>query len=266
MNRREFLLFFSAVTGTVALKESFGTRPSISGSTAQTAILPGKPPLPSVLGPMPLTTSGVVIAQQPATFQQFNVADDLVLPKDYEYKVLAAWGDRVGNSRFGYNNDYLSLVETSPNEGYLSVNFEYVSALPWIQSYEAVLGKSLPFQPVQVAVKAAGKKGIDAFTLTDSDVLKQQIAQISKEALIDQGLGIISVRKNPQGVWERTYSKADRRITGISGLDDQNYLRTSGPAQAVFKKLQGQGYNDKLGDRIIGSMANCAAPHLGGRS
>ncbi len=258
MNRREFLLFFGAAAGSVALGKSFGARPSVSGSAASAVTLPGKPPFASILGPMPLTTSGIAIAQQAKKFERFDVADDLVLPKGYEYKVIAAWGDRVGNSRFGYNNDYLSLVETAPNEGYLSVNFEYISAVPWIQSYEAVLGKSLPFQPVQAAVKAAGEKGIDAFTLANSDGLKQQIAQICKEALTDQGLGIISVRKNPQGAWERTYSKADRRITGISGLEDGQYLRTSGPAQAVFRRLKGKGYNDKLGDRIIGSMGNCA--------
>jgi uncharacterized protein len=257
MNRREFLLFFGAAASTVALEKSFGALPSLSGS-ATAATLPIKPPFTSILGPMPLPTSGVAIAQQAKKFERFNVTDDLVLPQGYEYKVIAAWGDRVGNSRFGYNNDYLSLIETSPNEGYLSVNFEYISAIPWIQSYEAVLGRSLPFQSVQTAVKAAGEKGIDAFTLTNSDGLKQQIAQICKEALTDQGLGIISVRKNPQGAWERTYSKADRRITGISGLDDRNYLRTSGPAQAVFQKLKGQGYLDQLGDRIIGSMGNCA--------
>jgi uncharacterized protein len=258
MNRREFLLFFGVAAGSVALKKSFDANPSLSGSATSAVTLPAKLPFASILGPMPLTTSGIAIAQQPEIFKQFNVADDLVLPKGYEYKVLAAWGDRVGNSRFGYNNDYLSLVETAPNKGYLSVNFEYISAVPWIQSYEAVLGKSLPFQPVQAAVKAAGEKGIDAFTLANSDGLKQQIAQICKEALTDQGLGIISVRKNPQGVWERTYSKADRRISGISGLEDGKYLRTSGPAQAVFRKLKGKGYTDKLGDRIIGSMGNCA--------
>jgi uncharacterized protein len=257
MNRREFLLFFGAAAGGVALEKSFGALPSLSPAV-DAVTLPVKLPFASILGPMPLATSGIAIAQQPKTFKQFNVADDLVLPKGYEYKVLAAWGDRVGNSRFGYNNDYLSLIETAPNEGYLSINFEYISAVPWIQSYEAVLGKSLPFQPVQAAVKAAGEKGIDAFTLANSDGLKQQIAQICKEALTDQGLGIISVRKNPQGVWERTYSKADRRISGISGLEDGKYLRTSGPAQAVFRKLKGKGYIDKLGNRIIGSMANCA--------
>jgi uncharacterized protein len=258
MNRREFLLFFGAAASTVALEKSFSASPSFSGSTVSAAIPQTNPPFPSVLGVMPLPTSGVEIAQQAETFRKFNVVDDLVLPKGYEYKVIAAWGDRVGNSRFGYNNDYLSLIEIAPNEGYLSVNFEYISAIPWIQSYEAVLGKSLPFQPVQAAVKAAGEKGIDAFTLANSDGLKQQIAQICKEALTDQGLGIISVRKNPQGAWERTYSKADRRIAGISGLEDRNYLRTSGPAQAVFQKLKRKGYNDKLGDRIIGSMGNCA--------
>ncbi len=256
MNRREFLVFFAAAS-TVALEKSFEARPTLD-LAANAAAAPTKIPFETVLGPMPLSTSGIAATQQPETFRQFTVTDDLVLPQSIEYQVIAAWGDPVGNARFGYNNDYLSLIETAPNQGFLSVNFEYISAVPWIQSYESVIGQSLPFQPVQAAVKAAGKSGIDAFTLTESDSLKQQIAEISRAALTDQGLGILSVRKNAKGVWERTHSSADRRITGISGLTDRNYLRASGPSRSVFLKPKGQGYRDGLGDRIIGSMANCA--------
>ena len=256
MNRREFLVFFAAAS-TVALEKSFEARPSFE-APAGAAVVPTKVPFSTVRGPMPLLTSGVAAGQQAEAFGTFTVTDDLVLPQGFEYQVIAAWGDRVGNAHFGYNNDYLSLIETAPNQGYLSVNFEYISAVPWIQSYESVMGRSLPFQPVQAAVKDAGKSGIDAFSLAATDPLKQQIAEISKAALTDQGLGILSVRKNSQGVWERTHSPADRRITGISGLTDRNHLRTSGPARSVFLKAKGQGYRDGLDDRIIGSMANCA--------
>jgi uncharacterized protein len=245
MNRRDFV---AALSQYFVLHET-AAEATLSKSTA---------PFVPVQGPMPLLTSGITPLQQAERYQQFTVTDDLVLPKGYRYQVIAAWGDRLGNSRFGYNNDYLSLIETAPNEGYLVINFEYISAVPWIQSYESVIGQPLPFKAVEVAIKAAGDKGIDAFSLKEADPLKAQIRQIAKEALTDQGLGVLSVRKTAAGQWERTFSKADRRISGISGLEDKRYLACTGPAKAVFRKAKGQGYTDQLGDRIIGTMANCA--------
>lgn len=207
---------------------------------------------------MPLEIEPVVAAQQIDQYGRYTVVDDLVLPEGITYEVVAAWGDAVGDSRFGYNNDYLAFVETGENEGYLTVNFEYISAIPWIESYEKVLGQKLPFAEVQAAVKKAGDAGLNAYKLSDSDPLKVKIQQIAQEALIDQGMGVIAIRKTAEGKWERTYSAADRRITGISGLNDGRYLKSTGPAKAVFLKSKGQGYLDQLGDRIIGTFGNCA--------
>ncbi|NER27440.1 MAG: transposase [Symploca sp. SIO1C4] len=127
----------------------------------------------------------------------------------------------MGNSRCGYNNDFLSFIETGDNEGYLAINFEYISALPWIQSYQKVIGESLPFEEVQ---QALSKEGINAFNLPDDDQFKAKIEQISQAALTDQGIGVISLKRNSEGKWERTNSPADRRIYGISGLKDGRYL------------------------------------------
>jgi len=251
MNRRKFLAFFSAAVGSGVLSQSN----SLQG-WART--LTPKLPFTPVLGPMPLLTSQIAPLQQAQRFKDYTIADDLILPEGYRYQVLGAWGDRLGDSRFGYNNDYLSFVETAPNQGYLAMNFEYISAVPWIQSYEAVLKKKLPFEAVQTAVKNAGEKGIDAFAMAEGDPVKAQIQQIVREALIDQGMGVMSLRKMPQGKWERTNSKADRRITGISGLTDGRYLACTGPAKMIFRKTKGQGYIDGLGDRIIGTFGNCA--------
>lgn len=59
------------------------------------------------------------------------------------------WGDAVGDSRFGYNNDYLSFIETSAGQGYLTVNFEYISGRTWLQTFEQVIGKTLPVKEVR---------------------------------------------------------------------------------------------------------------------
>ena len=196
--------------------------------------------------------------KQSQFYKNFEVVDDLILPEGFVYDVIATWGDRVGDSRFGYNNDYLSLVETAKNEGYLTVNFEYISSIPWTQAYTKVVGKSLPVAEVISAIKALDKKDIDAWALPANDPLKAKIELITKEALIDLGIGVISIRRNAEGKWERTNSQADRRVTGISGLEDGRYLKTTGPAVAIFQKKQGFGYTDSLGDRVIGTFNNCA--------
>jgi hypothetical protein len=206
---------------------------------------------------MPLATDGVAATEQASVYSSYSIADDIVLPEGFTYDVIAAWGDRLGSSRFGYNNDYLSYIEVRPGEGYLTVNHEYVSAKPWMQTFEQVVGRSLPIEPIATAAEAAGEDGIDVLVLED-ETLKGQIQELCREALIDQGLSVIYVRKQADGRWMRVDAPTDRRITGISGLDDNRYLRSTGPAVAVFRKQRGIGYLDGLGDRIIGTFNNCA--------
>jgi uncharacterized protein len=273
LQRRDFLAFLGVAAGSAVFSpwvkrigESSGlatptaqaqTNVGMGGGANSSARLPRPAAIgfKPVSGPLPVPTDGIAPQQQATQLATFAIQDDLVLPEGYQYDLIGAWGDRLGDSRFGYNNDYLSFVETNPGEGFLTINFEYISAVPWQQTYQEVIAKDLPLKPVQEAVKA--NKSIDAYTLPEG-LLKTQVKQVCSEALIDQGLGVISIRRNAKGGWERTYSKADRRVTGISGLTDGRYLKTTGPAKAVFTKKQGQGYLDKLGDRIIGSFGNCA--------
>lgn len=263
LKRRDFLLFLGAGAGTVALG-SFPTSEkkfSMPFSNPVSAASPTGTGLSfnPVKGPMPLPTEGMDLTKQLQDYSTYEVVDDMVLPDGFTYDVIAAWGDKVGDGRFGYNNDYLSFVETGPNEGYLTVNHEYVSAKPWRQAYQQVIGQSLPFEDVYKAIEATGdEKEIDAFSLPDGDALKVKIYEISKAAQADAGLSVISVRRNANGQWVRTYSNVDRRITGISGLDDGRYLKATGPAVAIFTKQNKKGYEDRLGDRIIGTHQNCA--------
>lgn len=262
IKRRHFLTFLGAGTGALALQPLLtsaknGQMASLSFKDEAALAQSGGLQFQPIQGPMPLATDGMDRVKQLADYSQYTIVDDLVLPEGYTYQVVASWGDPVGNSRFGYNNDYLSFVETGLNEGYLTVNFEYISAIPWMQSFQQVIGKPLPFEAVKAAL-ATGEGEMDAYALPDSDPLKGQIKQVCQEALIDLGIGIISIRKDINGQWIRTNSNADRRITGISGLEDGHYLKTTGPAVAVFRKTQGIGYIDGLGDKIIGTFNNCA--------
>ncbi|WP_434683887.1 PhoX family protein [Pseudanabaena minima] len=268
IKRRDFLTFIGGIGGAMlfdvgsrdrsASKFSMPFMGAEGNSEALAATSSSQLNFKPIKGPIPLVTDAIAPSKQSQFYRTFEVADDLVLPEGFVYDVIAAWGDPVGDSRFGYNNDYLSLIETSANEGYLTVNFEYISSIPWEQSYAKVIGKNLPFDEVDSALKALGTKDIDAWSLAASDPLKAKIELISKEALIDLGIGVISVRRTSEGKWVRTNSKADRRITGISGLDDGRYLKTTGPATIIFRKEKGLGYTDKIGDRIIGTFNNCA--------
>jgi uncharacterized protein len=260
-NRRQFLLFLGATVSTAAC----GTLPS--GQQSSTPLNPAfKLAFQPIKGPMPLVVNALDSDRQISDYSKYEVMDDLILPDDFTYDVIASWGDKVGNSRFGYNNDYLAFVDNGNGNALMSVNFEYISAKTWQETYEKVVGKPLPFAEVEPAVRAAIKAikddkvpGLNAFRLADTDPVKQKVKLICQEALIDQGLGIIAVKQTAEGRWERTTANTDRRVTGISGLDDPRYLLNStGPAVAIFKKTAGQGYIDKLGDKIVGTFQNCA--------
>jgi secreted PhoX family phosphatase len=266
IKRRDFLFFFGGI-GAAVIFDVIRDRaiPKVSmpfsgaDSTKPTAVMSSSNlSFEPIKGPMPLSADGFSPDRQILSYQNFEVVDDIVLPQGFVYDVVATWGDRVGDSRFGYNNDYLSLIETSENEGYLTVNFEYISSIPWEQAFTKVIGKSLPFDEVASEIKALDKKDIDAWALPASDPLKAKIELIAKEALIDLGIGVISVRRTNSGKWERTNSASDRRVTGISGLEDGRYLKSTGPAVEIFRKESGLGYTDKLGDLIIGTFNNCA--------
>lgn len=267
VKRRNFLLFLGATAGSFAAGswdnniKSKVLAENLSQSLAKANSRLGFQP---VKFPLPLAVEELAVSQQITNYADYDVQDDLVLPEGFFYDVIAVWGDQVGDSRFGYNNDYLSLVETAPNEGYLTVNFEYISGGVWMQTYPLVIGEELPVAELIALAKPESEEDeaefiIDAFSLKDGDVIKQKIIQISREGLIDQGLGVMSVKRNAEGKWERTYSEADRRVTGISGLDNSKQaLKSTGAAVAVFNKPKKLGYEDGLGDRIIGTFQNCA--------
>ena len=275
LKRRQFLYFLGAAAGTSALgslrhsaatdgaeRTLYSDLSSGSGTTTTTASSSFSP----ITGPNPYSAIGISAEQQPIDYARFAIQDDIVLPEGFTYDVIASWGDAVGESRFGYNNDYLSFVpvgpkegpEDGPEEGYLTINFEYISADTWQQTYEQVIGQSLPFAEVIAALEPREDETIDAYSLPDGDNLKEKIKLISKEALTDQGLGVIFVRREASGQWVRVPSEQDRRISGVAGLEDDSYLKTTGPAVAVFTKAGVQGYADGLGDRIIGTFGNCS--------
>ena len=83
--------------------------------------------------------------------------------------------------------------------------------------------------------------------------------QVAAAALEDLGIGVAGLQRTADGRWRHAPTPLERRIHGLSGLNTPSQrLRSSGPAAAVFRKRNRMGYNDGLGDRIIGTFANCA--------
>jgi secreted PhoX family phosphatase len=259
--RRHFLWMLTSATGAIALKSCLPYRPDrVTGdlTASDPKLAPPFRPTPS---PIPLAYDTLRPDEQATAYASYTVADDLVLPEGYEYEVLASWGDPLGDSRVGYNNDYLGFAPDLDNadRAYLGVNFEYISSATWMATYAEVIGRTLPFAEVRQALP---KGEIDAFALPVGDPLKEKIALICREAMIDQGFGVMTLLRDDRGRWQRetgTLSQTvDRRITGISGFEDGRYAKTTGPAVAVFTKTSGEGYRDTIGDRAIGTFANCA--------
>ena len=76
--------------------------------------------------------------------------------------------------------------------------------------------------------------------------------------MADLGIGVIELERGSEGWRQLRGSRFERRIDGLSGLSQPGQaLRCSGPAAAVFRHSQPLGYSDGLGERILGTFANC---------
>ena len=247
LQRRQFLLLLGAGVGGVALS-------STAGCSQQRSQLPFAP----VRTPLPVPSDGLTPSQQREAYRVVRINDALNLPEGYDQQLLASWGDPVGPSRFGFNNDFLAFRQLDANSALLTVNFEYISALPWQQGFAEVTGSALPYEPVVQGLAGSNGKR-DVWADAPPADLTAAIKRVAAEALADQGIGVIRLQRDGQGRWQRQPGPEDRRITGLAGLDDpERRLRASGPASAVFRLPQRQGYNDGLGERIVGTFANCA--------
>ncbi|WP_216903591.1 PhoX family phosphatase [Synechococcus sp. CCY 9618] len=251
MNRRDLL----SLLGLGAASLAATARPS-TGAPA------GRAPFPPVPTPLPVPSDGLDAAGQRRRYARVELEDRLVLPEGYRAEVLAVWGDPVADGRFGFNNDHLSFLALGPDQALLTVNFEYISPRTWREGYTEAVGEAgggdLPFEALIEALSPAGGR-VDASSLAEDDPLLGQIRRVAAAAMADLGVGVIELEREPEGPWRRRPGIFDRRITGLSGWrDPAGRLGVTGPAAAVFRRCARLGYDDGLGEAIIGSFANCA--------
>ena len=225
---------------------------------AQAAALPFNP----LRAPLPLPSDGLSAAEQRRAYRQVHVEDRLLVPEGFQVELIAAWGDQLATGRFGFNNDYLALLplagDAAGERALLSVNFEYISPLTWAAGYGEAVGSALPLEPLQQAL-ASRDGSIDASALAADDPLRTLIETVARAAMADLGIGVLELERGTGG-WQRNKSsRYERRLDGLSGLArNEQTLGCSGPAAAVFRHGQPLGYRDGLGERIIGTFANCA--------
>lgn len=229
--------------------------PGVAGdSQAAGGAGPGFAPLRP---PLPLPADGLTARQQRRHYARAVVEDRMVVPEGYRAELLAVWGDPLAEGRFGFNNDYLALLEQG-ERALLSVNFEHISPIPWAAGIQEVTAQDLPLVALSAALAERGGQ-VDLGALAADDPLRPLVLAVAEAAMADLGIGVLELQRTPGG-WRRLAgSRFERRITGLSGWrQPEQALRCSGPAAAVFRNPTPMGYSDGLGDRIVGTFANCA--------
>jgi secreted PhoX family phosphatase len=227
-----------------------------TGSSLQARPVPPAPFQP-LRPPLPVPGDGLTARQQRQHYARSSVEDRLLVPPGYRAELLAVWGDPLAAGRFGFNNDYLALLEQG-ERALLSVNFEYISPLPWTAGFEEATGQPLPLEHLRAALVDRGGQ-VDVTQLGHDDPLRPLVLAVAEAAMADLGIGVLELQRTASG-WRRLQrSRFERRITGLSGWRQPSQgLRCSGPAAAVFRNPSPLGYSDGLGERIVGTFANCA--------
>ncbi|MFM7295998.1 MAG: PhoX family protein [Planctomycetota bacterium] len=214
-DRRELLAWLGASAGWVALA---------SGCTSRSASLRssfvgagGVPSWTSVLLPLPIGSDGGDAAGDAQRLARFEVRDELVVPPEFEWDLLATYGERFGPAgselAFGFNNDFLGLVPLagSESEALLVVNHESVSPRPWLAALRESLSPDAPRFEVARDEKGVLRVSLDghvwsgeklelAAATRDSRLLAQ-LRSLSERALGDMGISVLHVRRSADGRW-----------------------------------------------------------------
>lgn len=219
MHRRTFLKYSGGAAGAAAgmhlLGPLWAPGALLAGDASRAWVdAHGNPAWTPPPYPIPMPGDGSTAASDPARFASYTVVDDLLVPAEYRYDVVARWADRFGPEgepsqrvRVGFNCDYTGLIPMPgrTDEFWLVVNHEYISARPWLAGQEEAdpgfprmrHGFSFRGRPLSVngRVIASATKGLKAMpTAPNAD-----LDRIRRAALGDLGITILHVRREPGG-------------------------------------------------------------------
>ena len=278
-SRRTFLFYVGAAVGVTACGPRWlPTGPDKTGKPSDAWRFT---PVPY---PVPLPRSECTEGSIRERFSFYTVRDQLSLPPEFTFKVLAKWGDVVGPEdspdkqiRFGYNCDYTSLIPRKRYDGefWLCVNHEYVSLRPWSQGYKDVYGVSLPELTVvpgtkEIVVSGAGEplttvRSIDLSSVLDSHSASYESARkaahaISSAILEEMGVSILHARLGSSGeLAVITESPFHKRITTTTyhNCGGAKPPRMSGPVSHLVTTVHGTACNCSGGYTPWGTMLTC---------
>lgn len=218
--------------------------------------------------PVPLPGDPGAPEEDAIRLERFTVVDDLVLPKGFRYDVIAQWGDRFGPKDdpdrhvvFGYNADYIALLPTeTPDEYYLFVNHEYISATPWLQGYHAVYGEELHVNGRAGNLTLA--KGSINLAEAPPDQLEtvRAVRRICEAAMADLGISILRVRRDSERGYRVISDATDhRRIHGFGRVNiaPETPMALTGPAATLNIPVSGTFANCSGGVTPWGTALSC---------
>lgn len=289
LSRRQLLAFFGVGVGTAVLSDVVGEQffgasaQSVSGLKFTPVRLPSPLPIyrttPSFLATGFGGQGRIVEPSSDGRLTSYTVIDDMVIPPEYEYYLIIAWGDRVfpnPEEYVGFNADFNGYIPINGNvEGWLWNNHEYVSypISPLAPGAPADLNNpQFPsaFEPV-IGFKLPDAASLSALSQQDRILLNGELAY-------NQGGSVVRIRRNASGRFEPVNDPRNRRYHLLSGLainaertdryrtvtswgprsyqkGDNNFLIGTGPAaRDVFERVNADG----LGNRIIGTGFNCS--------
>ena len=177
--RRRFVLSFWGVGGVsvLAAEALFGCSVPMGGHAAAASA-----PFQPVQVPLPVNSDGLTATQQQSTYRELALKDRLSVSEGFRSDLLAAWGDRLGTSRFGFNNDHLGFAQQDATRASMTVNFEYISPVPWVQGFQEVVARALPFDHLVEALQPLDGV-IDCTKLSAEDPRRAQIHAVADEAI-----------------------------------------------------------------------------------
>jgi len=256
ISRRSFLSYVGAGAAGLWLARAM---PTLAQAQTQCAAEPwvdaiGRPSFQPVAYPLPLAGDGGSAATDAARLAEFAIHDDLVLPEGFRYQIVARWGDRFGPSltperqfTFGYNCDFTGMVPIadSPDEFFLLVNHEYISARPWLQGVESTLGKrmsgsdgsigDMPLLGLSVNLRD------EQAAAQLSPQIREDIGALCKAAMEDLGVSVLRVKRLPDRTLEVIVNSPDHfRIHGFGGINlPDKAMGPTGPAARFFETVRG---------------------------
>lgn len=265
VSRRSFLQYIGYGTAAAIasgwlspFQSNAGTTPSVESWIGPD----GVPRFASVRYPLPLPTDPPDSVPVNQRLAQYDVVDDLILPDGWGYEVLAKWGDRFGPIVFGTSSDYTGLlpIRNRPNEYFLIVNHEYISARPWLQGVEDVHGQAIVDE--QGCIAGHRLLGLEVDLLHNHDLdpdLKKGIQNLCARALSDLGLSVLHVRRRPDGGFEVVDdSTLHFRVHGFGGQNfDPRMMSFTGSAAPWLGRPRGTFSNCSGATTPWGTFLSC---------